>query len=129
MSCKQFQVKLKIKLNSSLRQIIVALVYCVWNSQSKSSESFNFKEKLFYSHVLRIRKEHYDEINRQHVQKVGKVGSFSNLLDETVKKALEKRDYLEFTKGIDGAHAAIHNNLKCTTAYATTTAYGSLHEV
>ena len=93
------------------------------------TESFNFKEKLFYSHVLRIRKEHYDEINRQHVQKVGKVGSFSNLLDETVKKALEKRDYLEFTKGIDGAHAAIHNNLKCTTAYATTTAYGLLHEV
>ena len=78
---------------------------------------------------MRIRKEHYDEINREHVQKAGKVGSFSNLLDETVKKALEKSDYLEFTNGIDGAHAAIHNNLKCTTAYATTTAYGSLHEV
>ena len=79
----------------------------------KSSKSFNFKEKLVYSRVLRIRKEHYDEINRQHVQKAGKVGSFSNFLDEIVKKALEKRDYLEFTNGIDGAHGTIHNNLKC----------------
>ena len=84
---------------------------------------------MVYSRVLRIRKEHYDEINRQHVQKAGKVGSFSNFLDEIVKKALEKRDYLEFTNGIDGAHGTIHNNLKCTTAYATTTAYGSLQEV
>ena len=87
------------------------------------------KKKLVYSHVLRIRKKLYDEINRGHVLKAEKVGSFSNLLDETVKKALEKSDYLEFTNGIDGAHATIHNNLKCTTAYATTTAYGYLHVV
>ena len=82
------------------------------------------------THALRIRKEDFERLKYDTVSKAGKDeylkenDPFSKLLDNYIRDAHEVISYDDFTMAISSAHSDIHNNLKCTTTYATTTAYG-----
>ena len=82
------------------------------------------------THALRIRKKEFEGIKRKHViarggqQHLKHDDPFSHLLNDNIKDALQDKSYEDFTREINAGHAAIHNTLKCTTAFATTTAYG-----
>ena len=82
------------------------------------------------SHALRIRKQEFDRIKKEHVRAKGKQqylnldDPFSHVLRDGINEALQEKTYEGFTRKISSAHGLIHNTLKCTTAYATVTAYG-----
>ena len=82
------------------------------------------------SHALRIRKRDFEDAKRNHVDQYrsGKYlhnsDPLSHLLQSEIHSALQKKSYIDFTKSVDSAHAAIHITLKCTTVYPSTTAYG-----
>ena len=82
------------------------------------------------SHALRIRKQEFDRIKKEHVRAKGKQqylkldDPFSHVLRDGINEALQEKSYEGFTRKLSSGHGLIHNTLKCTTSYATITAYG-----
>ena len=90
------------------------------------------------SHALRIRKTDFEDEKRKHVERFAKwqkkkqflnnadpLSHFlQNQIHDSNSGALQEQSYIDFTKSIDSAHAAIHMTLRCTTYYPASTAYG-----
>ena len=86
------------------------------------------------THALRISKKDFEGEKRKHVRQrkrqfLRNADPLSSLLHNEIGDALQEESYVDFTKKINSAHAAIHITLKCTTAYPTTTAYGLRYEI
>ena len=86
------------------------------------------------THALRITKKDFEDEKRKHVRRkkrqfLRNADPLSHLLHNEIRDAFQEESYVDFTKKINSAHAAIHITLKCTTAYPTTTAYGLRYEI
>ena len=92
------------------------------------------------THALRIRKETFEDLKKEHVKGRGRQqyldkyqdcnDPFSQFYKNNIQDdVLQDKSYESFTRKINAAHSAIHNTLKCTTAYSTSTAYGMSKEI